>query len=253
MTKSEIIQAAFETWGAGRYQTTSLAELAGALGVSKTALYHHFRNKEDILGAMRETFIDRLADSLRPLFENTLVRLNQDAGKPESLEAILCINSGMTEFFAENPWYFMFSLIKLHGNTDVGLNIADHLREQGLDFEKFLRFTDNIDGKTAYPPIYQLVFTYSLCIISNFLKDLWEKGHLKAGFRESPPPGVPEIIQKVNDVVRRGLGFRREKIDSLDWKTLEAAAEWRETGGGGGGLGATGGGGGLSASGLSRR
>jgi hypothetical protein len=58
------------------------------------------------------------------------------------------------------------------------------------------------------------------------MKLLWAEGRLETD--------VSEIRGKVDGFVRRGVGFRRGNIDSLDWETLEKAALWREIGGGGG-------------------
>ncbi|MDR3356175.1 MAG: TetR/AcrR family transcriptional regulator [Spirochaetaceae bacterium] len=231
MTKTEIIQTAFQTWGAGGYQTTSLQTLADKLGVSKTALYRYFRSKDDILVAMRETFLDRFADSLRPLFESALSPLEERSDKGKILDALLLVNNGITEFFAKNPWYFVFSLVKLHGNTDVRLEIEAYLRARGLDFKKLrLAAEDGLGEKDAYPALSQLVFTYSLCIIANFLKGLWEEGRLEENFSSEAPQGVCEIIRKVGEAVKNGLRFSRERVDALDWEALEAAAKWTESG-----------------------
>ncbi|MDR2796698.1 MAG: TetR/AcrR family transcriptional regulator; helix-turn-helix transcriptional regulator [Spirochaetaceae bacterium] len=227
MTRTEIIQAAFETWGAVGYQATSLSALADTLGVTKTALYHHFKNKDDILGAMYDTFFDSMGDKLRPLFEKTIACIEDGASKADVFESILLVNNEITEFFVKNPWYFMFSLIKVHGNTDCRLNSSIQLRERGLDFEKMRQIEVYLGDKDRYPLLFQLVFACSLCIIAHFLEVLWTEGRLETG--------VCEITDKVNGFIRHGMGFRREKIDSLDWEALEKAAEWRETEGGGGG------------------
>ena len=58
MTNDDIIKAAFKVWGRELYRTTSLTEIALELGVSKTALYRHFKDKDSILEAKYEfTFL----------------------------------------------------------------------------------------------------------------------------------------------------------------------------------------------------
>jgi AcrR family transcriptional regulator len=218
MTRTEIIQAAFETWGSCAYQTTSLAALAGALGVTKTALYHHFRNKDDILGAMYDTFFDSLASSLEPKFERVLASAEGCADRLEILEAFLLLNSESTKFFAENPWYFIFLLVKVHGTTDVRRDISARLEERGLDFDKIRQIENGFTGKKEYPPLFHLIFDCSVCITAYSLKVLWVEGRLK--------DAVSEITEKVDAFVRRGVGLDRERIGSLDWDTLEASALW---------------------------
>ena len=208
MTKAEIIQSAFETWGATGYQNTSLAALAGALGVTKTALYHHFRNKDDILTAMYDTFFDSLADNVRPFFEDVLACAEGCADETKILEAVLLINGRITEFFAKNPWYFIFSLIKVHRNMDVSFDVPSRLKEKGLDFEKIDQIKNRLNEKKPYTTVFQFIFTASVCITAHFLGVLWTEGRLETGFHE--------ITGRVNRFVRHCFGFRREAIASLD-------------------------------------
>ncbi|MEU7908493.1 helix-turn-helix domain-containing protein [Actinoplanes sp. NPDC049118] len=57
-TKAEIRQVAMELFTSQGYEATSLREIAERLGVTKAALYYHFRSKEDIV---RSLFGDYLA------------------------------------------------------------------------------------------------------------------------------------------------------------------------------------------------
>jgi AcrR family transcriptional regulator len=100
ITKEKIISEAFKVWGKGSFCSTSLSDLAGHLGVSKTALYRHFRNKATILSSMEKIFTGKLTEA-RLLF------LIQAEKKPikSVVEAFLRI---YITFFLENPYYFDF-------------------------------------------------------------------------------------------------------------------------------------------------
>jgi AcrR family transcriptional regulator len=50
--RSDILDAARELFGTNGYTVTSIADLADALGVTKGALYYHFKSKEAILDAL---------------------------------------------------------------------------------------------------------------------------------------------------------------------------------------------------------
>jgi AcrR family transcriptional regulator len=65
MNKDDILSAAFRAWGREGYKKMSLSEVAAELGVTKPALYRHFRDKERILAAMRGAFFDRYVQRLR--------------------------------------------------------------------------------------------------------------------------------------------------------------------------------------------
>ena len=51
-TRSEIQRVALSRFSTDGYEKTSLREIAADLGVSKAALYYHFRTKEDILESL---------------------------------------------------------------------------------------------------------------------------------------------------------------------------------------------------------
>jgi AcrR family transcriptional regulator len=58
-TRARIQQVALELFSERGYEATSLREIAERLGVTKAALYYHFRTKEDIVQSL---FEDQLAE-----------------------------------------------------------------------------------------------------------------------------------------------------------------------------------------------
>jgi AcrR family transcriptional regulator len=69
MTQEDILSTAFTVWGRDYYRKMSLSDIAQELGVTKPALYRHFRNKDALLQAMRRVFFDDFARDLRQGFE----------------------------------------------------------------------------------------------------------------------------------------------------------------------------------------
>lgn len=53
-TRSQILQVATELFTEQGYEATSLREIAERLGVTKAALYYHFKSKDDLLVAILE-------------------------------------------------------------------------------------------------------------------------------------------------------------------------------------------------------
>src|ERR1700744_2476893 len=51
-TRERILDVALELFNDQGYDATSLREIAERLGITKAALYYHFRSKDDILGAL---------------------------------------------------------------------------------------------------------------------------------------------------------------------------------------------------------
>ena len=59
-TRARIQQVALEMFAEQGYERTSLREIAERLGVTKAALYYHFKSKEDIVGSFTEDYFERL-------------------------------------------------------------------------------------------------------------------------------------------------------------------------------------------------
>jgi AcrR family transcriptional regulator len=64
-TRARAQQVALELFGEQGYEKTSLREIADRLGVTKAALYYHFKSKEDIVHSFTDDYfaeIDALLD-----------------------------------------------------------------------------------------------------------------------------------------------------------------------------------------------
>ena len=59
-TRERIQQVALELFAEQGYERTSLREIAERLGVTKAALYYHFKSKEDIVRSFTEDYFTRL-------------------------------------------------------------------------------------------------------------------------------------------------------------------------------------------------
>src|SRR5579872_7084131 len=51
-TRSRILDAALDVFSEHGFEGSTLQQIADRLGVTKAALYYHFRSKDDILGAL---------------------------------------------------------------------------------------------------------------------------------------------------------------------------------------------------------
>ncbi|WP_433162205.1 TetR/AcrR family transcriptional regulator [Kribbella sp. CA-247076] len=57
-TRERISQAAMELFGAKGVQQTSLQDIADRLGMTKPALYYHFRSRDDLVSSLAKPLID---------------------------------------------------------------------------------------------------------------------------------------------------------------------------------------------------
>ena len=58
-TKQVILEAALELFSVQGFEATSIAQIAGAVGIRKASLYSHFENKQAILDALVQEVLEQ--------------------------------------------------------------------------------------------------------------------------------------------------------------------------------------------------
>lgn len=105
MRRGEILQAAERIFVAEGYQGATIRKIADEVGVSSTALYMHFRDKDEILLEIADESIERLLAinseiSARPIDAVVRVRLMLDAymafalDNPNAYQLVFCSSDG---------------------------------------------------------------------------------------------------------------------------------------------------------------
>ena len=69
-SKDQIIQAALSLFSNKGYKETTMADLVTVTGLSKGAVYHHFKSKEEILQLLMEKETNSLSTFLEELSKN---------------------------------------------------------------------------------------------------------------------------------------------------------------------------------------
>lgn len=91
--RARVLEAAMAKFSAYGFARTSMADIAGAAGMSRPALYQYYRNKEEI-------FREMLADVLGTAADKALSALDAEADLPSQLDGFLQRWSGdLTEQF----------------------------------------------------------------------------------------------------------------------------------------------------------
>lgn len=96
-TRARILKLAEAQYYAGGYAGIGLQELAGALDISKPALFHHFRSKQDLFFAM----LLKMLDQRRLLIEDAI------ASEPETRERLSAIMRAMAACPFFDPMKFL--------------------------------------------------------------------------------------------------------------------------------------------------
>jgi AcrR family transcriptional regulator len=203
MTKEDIVRAAFKAWGRELYLNTSLTQVARELGVSKPALYRHFRNKQALLDAMYGFFFDDYAAFVRADYKRAAGLDNKEEKLSVLLRAIL-------EYYARNVYTFLFSLFYVYGKDDLE-NIEKPFRDRGLD----MRAIDSFKEEYKSPHVFQIFQATLIFALAYFHK-------LGQSFEKIPSDeAIGKLIGVVSVIISKGFSFNNEGIDSLDYERLE--------------------------------
>jgi len=121
LKKKQIIETAFKVWGEEFFYKTSLASLAKELGISKTALYRYFRNKETLIDEMRQVFLD--------VHKNICEEMTAEAEGKSFQERLELFHDKFLRFYGENYWYYRFAFIFLLPHTAEGFHQIEEIRQ----------------------------------------------------------------------------------------------------------------------------
>jgi AcrR family transcriptional regulator len=206
MTKKEIIEAAYKVWGREFYLDTSLSHVARELKVCKAALYRHFLNKNALLEAMTRHFFDDFAAFIQADYEKAMKTEDKSEG------AFILIRS-ITEYYARNVNYFIFSMTTLNDRKLDNFNMMEELCLRGIDMEYF---HSSIKKEYAFDQVVmRLLFATLTCYMAHF--------HNMRGSLTNPPDeaGISKIINVISAIIGKGLGYTNTEIDVLDFEELE--------------------------------
>jgi AcrR family transcriptional regulator len=103
-----LLDVAVELFNQRGYDGTSMEDLAGRLGITKSAIYHHVSSKEELLGLA----VDRALDSLFAVADGITA-----AGGPAVQRLQRLVHGSVAVLVEELP--FVTLLLRVRGNTDV--------------------------------------------------------------------------------------------------------------------------------------
>jgi AcrR family transcriptional regulator len=113
-----ILSAAFHAFATYGFRRTTMDDIASGAGLSRTALYQHFRNKEDLFRQLTLTFFAGVNEAVKPI-------LSAPFGDPATVLA--------AAFRAKDGKFMDVVLGTPHGAElmDAGFSIAGDIAAQG--------------------------------------------------------------------------------------------------------------------------
>ncbi len=150
-TKERIIRETFLLMSSQAYSNISLSQIAARVGISKTAIFRHFANKEELLGALKERFIDDVAACFL-----------KDSGPCASADTLLseaCLYrtwKKLVSLSCVKPEYMCFFVRMLASSIDFSAILVDGLKKRGVPIPT--HETDNVQSITEISYVYTTTF-----------------------------------------------------------------------------------------------
>ncbi len=113
-TKEKILKHALKLFSIKGYKATTVRDIAGSIGIKQSALYNHFRNKDEIL----ETLISNLTSSaIVTLFDNKESQELHKQGK--SLLMSIAATFKLISFDGQNEALFKLLMQEIYRNERI--------------------------------------------------------------------------------------------------------------------------------------
>lgn len=128
-TKDQIIRGAGELFMRYGLKSITMDEIARHLSMSKKTLYQHFRDKDALLVAFLETFIEAQKQEMRQIFELSLDSIDEMMRMTDYMKNKVCnINPALMfdlKKYHNNAW----NIFQLFKNSFVIKHIEEALRK----------------------------------------------------------------------------------------------------------------------------
>ena len=121
--RDALIEAGLKIINESGEDALSLRKVAAACDVSHAAPYAHFKDKDELIEAIKSSVTDRFMEELLAAVED----------KPTADEAIIAMGKSYITFFSRNPDYFVFLFGKQNINAHLKMN-----KEYKSDYPPFL-------------------------------------------------------------------------------------------------------------------
>ena len=113
-TKEKILKHALKLFSSKGYKATTVRDIAGAVGIKQSALYNHFRNKDEIL----ETLISDLTSSaIVTIFDDKESQELHKQGK--SLLMSIATTFKLISFDGQNEALFKLLMQEIYNNERI--------------------------------------------------------------------------------------------------------------------------------------
>lgn len=201
-TKEKILECAFGLYEKPRMSEISLSEIAAKAGISKTAIFRHYKNKEDLMEKMRERFFEAFALMISQL---------DDSRKPYNLKGVEKAVRCVFDFCQNYPNYLSYFLQESLSDELLteGVNLV--LLDNGINVinEDVFKDKKNYVAQNMVPSFFQQTLLHFLilayCSMESFVKI----------------NDIERYKTKVSELIYSGLGRKKNPLSEERKKELD--------------------------------
>lgn len=126
-TKEKILKTSLKLFASKGYKATTVRDIANAMGLKQSALYNHFKNKDEIL----ETLIGNLTSSaIVTLFDHKEAQVLQKQGK--SLLASIGTTFKLLSFDGQNEALYKLLMQEIFRNERIREIYNEHFYQENV-------------------------------------------------------------------------------------------------------------------------
>jgi AcrR family transcriptional regulator len=214
--KEHIIITAFDVWNKSNFYTTSLSDLAHSLGMTKPALYRHFKNKDELLESMETWFFEQLIS-----MHNNLTAKMDAAPEEDYIELFI---SDYYTFFKTYPGLFIYFIrLILEKRLDSNPEVSRIGRELSSRFAVFLE-RSSIKTSDASQFFLYSTLTVFFWLFPFFIAEKKEWGDIL----RINPKNSEEYLGIIASICKNGVSVSR-CCGEIDYSFIEEKANVSKT------------------------
>ena len=192
-TKEKILECAFGLYEKPRMSGISLGEIAAKAGISKTAIFRHYKNKEEMMEKMREKFFEAFALMISQL---------DDSRKPYNLKGVEKAVRCVFDFCQNYPNYLSYFLQESLSDELLTEGVNMVLLDNGINVinEDVFKDKKNYVAQNMVPSFFQHTLLHFLILAFCSMKDVVKINDIE------------RYKTKVSELIYSGLGKKRNPI-----------------------------------------
>ena len=225
--RQEIITTAFAQWGKSHFAKTSLNMVSKQLGITKTALYHYFTSKAQLLAALEDQF--------QKDWERAFLNAISTSDLKDFKILIKRYYSFFFHFFNENTYYYSFFLKFIHKKNIIKSDNCINLTEKLKILRPSLIHNGFPDDDAIITPVLRYIqFTANFWLMQLFhIDDNHSTSRNCFGFNKKIPEEIiRKQIEKASTYCLKGLiieqGVAKIDITAIQTQSWIKSAEMLE-------------------------